>query len=68
MLIAISRKRIETTVSRCCDEDRKKVNRAKRFAGLEARVTTKLLARTLRQLVNYKRGRPIAGTKHALVH
>ena len=64
--LARARKRIETTFSQCCDEVRMKVNRAKRFAGLEARVTTKLLARTLRQLVNLQQGRPIAQTKHAL--
>lgn len=64
--LARARKRVETTFSQCCDEVRMKVNRAKRFAGLEARVTTKLLARTLRQVVNYEQGRPIAQTKHAL--
>ena len=57
------RRYIETVFSQLCDEVAMKVNRAKRFAGLDARVSTKLLTRTVKQWINYHTGRPLNQTK-----
>lgn len=57
------RRYIETVFSQLCDEVAMKVNRAKRFAGLNVRVSTKLLTRTIKQWVNYQTGRPLNQTK-----
>lgn len=57
------RRYIETVFSQLCDEVAMKVNRAKRFAGLNARVSTKLLTRTVKQWVNHHTGRPLNQTK-----
>lgn len=64
----IRRKSIETTFSQLCDEMRLKLNRAKRFSGLCARVATKLLARTIKQWINYQMGRPLRQTKHCFAY
>ena len=61
-----ARRYIETVFSQACDEVRMKVNRAKRYSGLHARVVTKLLTRTIKQWVNYHTGRPLNRTKHWL--
>lgn len=61
--LARMRRYVETVFSQLCDEVAMKVNRAKRFAGLNARVSTKLLTRTVKQWVNYHTGRPLNQTK-----
>ena len=58
------RRYIETIFSQLCDETRAKVNRAKRFAGLNTRISTKLLIRTIKQFVNHHTGRSINQTKY----
>ena len=65
-LVKRARRYIETVFSQLCDEMRMKTNRAKRFSGLETRISTKLLVRTLKQWVNYHTGKPINQTKHWL--
>ena len=55
---------IETVFAQCVDEVKMKLNRAKRFSGINARVSTKLLARTIKQFVNYHTGRPLNQTKY----
>ena len=64
----IRRKSIETTFSQLCDELRIKLNRAKRYSGLTARVSTKLLARTIKQWINYQTGRSLRQTKHCFAY
>lgn len=61
-----ARKYVETLFSQACDEVRMKINRAKRYSGLAARVSTKILTRTLKQWVNYHTGKPLNQTKHWL--
>ena len=61
-----ARRYIETVFSQLSDEVRMKVNRAKRYSGLAARVSTKLLTRTLKQWVNYHTGKSLNQTKHWL--
>ena len=61
-----SRKSIEVVFSQYCDEFRMKHNYAKRFRGFEARIVTKIAAKTFKQYWNYKNGNPINKTKHAL--
>jgi hypothetical protein len=61
-----SRKSIEVVFSQYCDEYRIKHNYAKRFRGFEARIVTKVAAKTFKQFWNYKNGNPINKTKHAL--
>jgi hypothetical protein len=63
--LKVTRKRNETCFSQLTDEFRIKRNLAKRFSGLKARVYTKLLARTLKQVLNSQTGRSISQTKHA---
>ena len=60
----IARRYIETVFSQLCDEVRVKRNLAKRFRGINARVSTKLLTRTIKQFFNYHTGTPINQTKH----
>jgi len=59
-----ARRYIETVFSQLSDEVRMKINRAKRYSGLAARVSTKLLTRTLKQWVNYHAGKSLNQTKH----
>ena len=40
-----------------------KFSRGKRFTGIDARVSTKLLVHTIKQLVNYYIGKPLNGTQ-----
>lgn len=61
-----ARRYVETVFAQACDEVRMKVNRAKRYSGLRARVVTKLLTRTIKQWVNYHTGKPLNQTKHWL--
>lgn len=61
-----ARRYIETVFSQLADDMRMKVNRAKRYSGLIARVATKLLTRTIKQWVNYQTGKPINQTKQWL--
>ena len=60
----LTRRYVETVFSQLCDEVRAKLNRAKRFAGLNTRISTKLLVRTIKQFVNHHSGRPINQTKY----
>lgn len=59
-----ARRYVETVFSQLCDEVRVKRNLAKRFTGINTRVSTKLLVRTVKQFLNYHTGRPINQTKH----
>ena len=59
-----ARRYVETIFSQLCDEVRVKVNRAKRYSGIDTRISTKLLVRTIKQFVNYHTGRPINQTKY----
>ena len=62
----IKRKRIETVFSQYCDALMLKRNYAKTFAGLEARIYSKIGAMTFQQLWNYLNGNKISRTKHSL--
>ncbi len=55
---------IETVFAQCVDEVKAKLNLAKRFSGINARISAKLLARTIKQFVNYHTGRPPNQTKY----
>lgn len=62
----IKRKRIETCFSQYCDEFRIKYNYAKSHASIESRIYTKIAAMTFKQFYNFRNGRKISQTKHAL--
>ncbi len=62
----IKRKQIEVIFSQLCDEFNIKRNYAKGFDGLYSRIASKLAAKTFKQYLNMKNGRPINQTKHAL--
>lgn len=62
-----SRKRIETLFSQLCDQMMIKINYAKNFNGLAARMICKMTATTALQLINHRNGKPINHIKHALV-
>jgi hypothetical protein len=62
----IKRKTIEVVFSQYCDEFVIRRNYAKRFRGLEVRISTKVAAKTFKQYWNMLNGNPINQTKHAL--
>jgi hypothetical protein len=62
----IQRKRIETVFSQYCDDFMMKRNYAKTFAGLEARIYSKIAGMTFKQYWNFLNGNKISRTKHAL--
>lgn len=62
----IKRKSIEVVFSQYCDEFLLRLNYAKRFAGFEIRILTKVAAKTFKQFWNFIHGRNINQTKHAL--
>lgn len=61
-----ARRRIETVFSQLCDQMMLKRNYAKTFAGLRARLITKVASVTLLQYINWKNNQPINHIKHAL--
>lgn len=62
----IKRKTIEVCFSQYADEFNIRRNYAKRFDGFFARILTKVIAKTFKQLVNLQNQKPINQTKHAL--
>jgi hypothetical protein len=61
-----ARRRVETVFSQLCDQMMLKRNYAKTFAGLRARIISKIASVTLLQYLNWKNDRPINHIKHAL--
>lgn len=62
----IMRKKIETVFAQFCDEFMIRRNYAKRFAGFEIRLLTKVTCKSVKQYLNFKNGKPINQTKHSL--
>ena len=65
--LKIKRKTIEVVFSQYCDEFNLRKNYAKRFAGFEIRITTKILVKTFKQYNNFLNGKQINQTKNSLV-
>ncbi|MFH5833613.1 transposase, partial [Halalkalibaculum sp. DA384] len=61
-----ARRRVETVFSQHCDQMMLKRNYAKTFAGLRARLISKVASVTLLQYINWQNGQPINHIKHAL--
>lgn len=61
-----ARRRVETVFSQLCDQMMLKRNYAKSFAGVRARIISKIASVTLLQYINWKNDRPINHIKHAL--
>jgi len=61
-----ARRRVETVFSQLCDHMMLKRNYAKTFAGLRARLISKIASVTLLQYLNLQNGKPINRIKHAL--
>lgn len=62
----IKRRKIETVFAQFCDEFLIRINYAKRFEGFFNRLTTKICAKTIKQLNNLLNGLPVNQTKHSL--
>ncbi|MDZ7690888.1 MAG: IS982 family transposase [Balneolaceae bacterium] len=61
-----ARRRVGTVFSQLCDHMMWKRNYAKTFAGLRARLISKVASVTLLQYINWKNDQPINHIKHAL--
>lgn len=61
-----ARRRVETVFSQLCDQMMLKRNYAKTFAGLRARLISKIASVTLLQYINWQNDEPINRIKHAL--
>lgn len=57
---------VETVFPQLCDHLNLKKNYAKSYAGVAARLTSKLSGVSLLQLINFKNGNKISRIKHAL--
>ena len=54
--------------SQYTDEFNIRRNYAKRFTGFFARIITKVLAKTFKQLINLENGKPLNQTKNSLAY
>lgn len=61
-----ARRRVETVFGQLCDHMKLKQNYAKTFAGLRARIISKITSFTMLQLINYRQGKTINHVKYAL--
>lgn len=61
-----SRKRIETLFSQLCDQFMLKRNYSKTGLGLSVRISSKITAVTMLQLINYQNNKPLNHLKYAL--
>ena len=59
---------VETVFAQLCDEVNLKRNRAKRFSGFNARISAKLLTRTVEQYINFHTGHPLNQTKYCWIN
>jgi len=60
------RQMVETVFAQLCDHLNLKKNYAKSYAGIAARLTSKLSGVSLLQFINYRNGNKISKIKHAL--
>jgi hypothetical protein len=57
---------VETVYAQLCDHLNLKKNYANSYAGISARLTSKLSGVSLLQFINYRNGNKISKIKHAL--